>query len=69
MKKDKIISNKARCIHCGDIIESKFTHDFNECSCRTIFVDGGKEYLRRGFKNSPSDFEDLSEVIKVEVDE
>ena len=30
--------------------------------------DGGKCYLKRSFKNSPADFEDLSEVVEVEED-
>lgn len=56
----RIFHNKARCLKCGDIIESKSCHDFKVCSCKSIFVDGGHDYLRRG--GSPEDFEDLSEV-------
>lgn len=63
----KIIENKIRCKYCGDVIESKSGHDFRWCSCHTVFVDGGHNYLRRGFKNSPDDFEDLS--ITEEVDD
>ncbi len=62
----RIIKNMIRCNHCGDVIESKTVHDFKECSCGAVFVDGGHEYLRRGFKNGPEDFEELSEV---EIDE
>ena len=62
----KIISNKARCRLCGDIVESKHRHDWQTCSCGAIFVDGGHEYLRRGAKN----FEDLEELSEFEdVDE
>ena len=61
----KIISNKARCRLCGDIIESKHRHDWQACSCGAIFVDGGHEYLRRGAK-SFEDFEELSELEDVE---
>jgi hypothetical protein len=43
----RLLSNKAQCRKCGDIIESKQVHDFVYCSCRTIAVDGGLEYLRR----------------------
>ena len=42
----KIKHNKAQCKLCGDIIESKSVHNFVECSCGEIFVDGGKQYLR-----------------------
>ena len=43
-----ILKNKAQCKKCKDIIESIHVHDFRQCKCGGIFVDGGKEYLRRG---------------------
>lgn len=46
-----IIRNSAKCLDCGDEIESKYRHDFRSCSCGNIYVDGGKSYLRRGYKN------------------
>ena len=59
----KIIkSNKARCRLCGDVIESKHSHDWQSCSCGAIFVDGGREYLRRGARK----FEDLEELSEYE---
>ena len=57
---EKIISNKIKCNLCKDIIESKHRHDFKYCKCKTVFVDGGLDYLRRGF-NKPDDYEELSE--------
>ena len=61
----KIIHNKIQCKHCNDIIESTHVHEFKRCSCGTIFVDGGRDYLRWGFKNSKDeDIIDLSEVLK-----
>lgn len=50
-----------KCNHCGDVIESKHTHDFKWCKCNTVYVDGGLSYLKRGFVNSPNDFTELSE--------
>ena len=67
MKINKIVKNAARCVHCGDIIESTHVHDFKWCSCKTIAVDGGHQYLKRSFKNSPVDFEDMSQCEEVEV--
>lgn len=56
-----IWENKIRCKHCGDVIESKYRHDFVVCSCGTVAVDGGKDYLRRCFQTSPeADYEELS---------
>jgi hypothetical protein len=56
-----IIKNAARCGYCEDTIESTHRHDFVQCSCENIFVDGGKDYLRRGAKDMNC-FIDLSEV-------
>ena len=46
-----IYSNKAQCRLCGDIIESKYVHDFVQCKCGEIHVDGGTHYLKRGAMN------------------
>ena len=58
--------NAIKCNHCGEIIESTYRHDFRTCSCGTVSVDGGKDYLRRCFKNSPDDYTDLSEYEEVD---
>lgn len=64
-----ITRNAVRCTHCGDIIESTHRHDFKWCSCKTVAVDGGHDYLRRCFKDSPADFEELSEWEDVPPEE
>lgn len=56
----KIIRNAARCNHCGDTIESTFRHDFKSCSCGRVCVDGGYDYIRRGFVEK-GDYTELSE--------
>ena len=65
-KRQKIFSNKIKCNHCGDVIESRTVHEYVECSCGIVSVDGGHEYLKRGFTNSPNDLFDLS-IVAVEV--
>lgn len=55
----KLIKNAAKCLLCGDIVESKHVHDWRDCYCGAMFVDGGLEYLRRG--GEPAFIEDLSE--------
>ena len=52
--------NRAQCAKCGDIIESTHRHDFVGCGCGAIFVDGGRDYLRR--LGAEENFIDLSEV-------
>ena len=59
MYKMKIIKNRVRCKSCGNIIESTSTHDIKSYRCGSITVDGGKDYIRRGFKEIV-DLEDLS---------
>lgn len=58
----QIVSNKIRCLWCGEILESFSVHDFKRCRCGKCFTDGGLEYLRRGFDgDKPEDvYEDLS---------
>jgi hypothetical protein len=51
MDNRKIKRNILQCKLCGDIIESKYTHDFVTCKCKKCFVDGGKEYVRYGAEN------------------
>lgn len=62
---EKIIVNRVKCKHCGDIITSKHRHDYQMCKCGKVSVDGGTAYLRRGFQTSPdTDYEEMSEVQK-----
>lgn len=47
-KPRKIKRNAIKCLKCGDVLESKYRHDFQMCSCHSVFVDGGKDYCRVG---------------------
>lgn len=44
-----ISRNIAKCRACGDVVESRHRHDWKQCFCGEMFVDGGKDYLRRGY--------------------
>lgn len=59
-KKEEIISNKIKCKKCGNIIESKSTNDYKRCSCGTVAIDGGKNYLKR--IGNEEDYEEMSIV-------
>lgn len=67
-EKPRIKVNKARCRICGDIIESMHRHDFVTCSCGSLSVDGGKDYIRRCYDPKTSDpydvYDELSEYEK-----
>lgn len=57
----KIIKNSVKCNLCGEIIISEDVHDFKCCKCGAVAVDGGNDYLRRTYRNSPDDYTELSE--------
>jgi len=56
-----IVHNRARCKLCKTIIESISRHHFISCKCGAIFLDGGRDYFRRG--GDPTHIEDLSEEV------
>lgn len=58
---EKIKTNRAKCLLCGDSIESTHVHDFRACSCGNLHVDGGKQYLRRVVAGGFDTMQDLSE--------
>lgn len=40
---------KVLCLMCNTVLESRYTHDFQQCDCENqTFVDGGDTYLRSG---------------------
>lgn len=65
-RKRKILRNRIKCKECGEIIESKYTHDWQCCKCfktsngeHGVYIDGGMSYLSRG--GNIDGYEDLSE--------
>jgi hypothetical protein len=63
MSNEKVKVNRVRCRECNEVIESKHRHDFKQCSCGGVFVDGGTDYLRRGWAHGAAEdrYEELSE--------
>lgn len=64
MKVSIIKRNIIKCLNCGDIIESKSTHDFVTCKCGKCSIDGGLDYLRR----CGNSFDDLSLIGTINVE-
>ena len=58
----KITTNKAKCLLCNDIIESRSHHDFVTCKCGNLSVDGGHEYLKRAGVDLDQ-YEELSDYV------
>jgi hypothetical protein len=48
------LPNQATCRKCGVTIESKHRHDYVQCPCGAIAIDGGRDYQRR--IGNPADF-------------
>ena len=61
---ETIIRNAVRCKICGEVIESKSTHDFVTCSCGNVSVDGGHDYIRRCYQEEDK-YEELSEYTNI----
>jgi hypothetical protein len=74
MTKNKILQNAAVCAKCGDEVWSATRHDYRECKCGAIAVDGGLYYIRRvgdltafldrSIYASDRAIEDLKEAVK-----
>ena len=56
-----IVRNAIKCLLCNDIVESTHRHDFQQCFCGNVFVDGGYDYLRSGVRD-PSAYLSLVET-------
>lgn len=72
MKKYDIKHNKAKCKNCKSVIESVHRHDWVACECfdssnednQGIYIDGGKDYLRRG-----GNFENFIDLVEYDYEE
>lgn len=68
----RIVKNAIECVLCGEIVESKYRHDFATHRCPgllerrgpdgLIAADGGLAYLRR--LGEPADYTDVSEFVE-----
>jgi len=52
-----------KCLECGDTVFSRARHDMRWCSCRSCYIDGGRDYCRMG--GDP----DYVEVLELEVEQ
>lgn len=65
MSKSRILVNQVECLKCGDKPFSAHRHDYSECSCGTIAVDGGMDYLKRS--GDLDQYKDISVIISEEA--
>ena len=56
MKVKKRIRTRVSCVRCSkckDIIYSRARHDWHNCTCGNISIDGGFDYCHYGFTIKP----------------
>ena len=58
---ERILLNAIQCGTCKSVVRSVHVHDFVQCDCGKVAVDGGTDYLRR--LGEPRDYVNLSIVI------
>lgn len=57
-----------KCSKCKTVIYSRAHHDFHWCPCESIYIDGGFEYMRVGYKDvSPIQVKFSLETTKKEL--
>ncbi len=57
-----------KCPDCKDTVFSRAQHDFRWCSCKSVAVDGGFEYLKISFtKELPERFEITVDATKKDL--
>lgn len=64
----KILRNRAKCLLCDEIIESKSIHDYQVCKCGNLKIDGGHEYVRIGVSHGRDSLELMTESVEDEDD-
>lgn len=67
MTVEVVLENKARCGECGDVVESRWRHDYRSCRCGNLHVDGGLDYIKRGYRTP--NYEELSKTTTKEVED
>ena len=53
--------NAIQCSKCGDTIFSRARHDCRACTCGGLYIDGGFEYTRVGYKEA------FPKILKINV--
>ena len=57
----RILHNRAKCLVCGDIIESTAANDTQRCSCGNLYVGGGRDHIQRKYKQGRLSFVNMIE--------
>jgi hypothetical protein len=55
------------CPKCGDILYSRARHDMRICSCNSVFIDGGFDYMRFGGDVKPKRLQKRIKATKFDL--
>lgn len=61
--------NRAQCLLCGEILESRYVTDRRTCGCGAISIDGGQSFLGRYANRDGAVYKELSEIIMLTREE
>ena len=50
LREHTIVRNSVHCLDCDTEIESTPAQPYKACPCGNVFVNGGHEYIGRGFR-------------------
>ena len=64
--KNKTTVKAIKCPRCGDIIYSRARHDFISCSCKSVSLDGGFDYVRGAY--NPTVIKEFPKTFDLEVE-
>lgn len=53
-----LLRNIFKCNSCGDVVESTHRNELVSCTCQSLSVDGGREYVR--VLGDPDKYTDLT---------
>lgn len=59
-----LVKNAIQCRNCLDCIESKYRHDYKECSCGKVAIDGGLD-AGGNITGNPQYYEDIGQFCAV----
>lgn len=54
--------NAVKCLKCNTVAVSTHRHHMQSCECGHVFVDGGHDYKRRGWRGGEEHFLELDEL-------
>jgi len=65
IKRGNIKVNRAKCLKCGQVLESDANNVFQSCSCGNVSIDGQRDCIRHDYYDEDN-YQNLSEYLDKE---